>query len=98
MGSSWELYRPELEAVTFPVFVHCYLTLVMFDDQPGGGAGGGEKGGAKWRGTVRLLRFCLRLGCRLAGRLFVVACGVRCVKKIPVRLCTRRRLETGSAG
>lgn len=31
MGSSWELYRPELEAVTFPVFVHCYLTLVMFD-------------------------------------------------------------------
>lgn len=31
VGSSWELYRPELEAVTFPVFVHCYLTLVMFD-------------------------------------------------------------------
>lgn len=31
VSSSWELYRPELEAVTFPVFVHCYLTLVMFD-------------------------------------------------------------------
>eukprot|EP00752_Nemacystus_decipiens_P003596 g3315.t1 len=31
VGSSWELYRPELEAITFPVFVHCYLTLVMFD-------------------------------------------------------------------
>ena len=28
VGSSWELYRAELEAVTFPVFVHCYLTLV----------------------------------------------------------------------
>ncbi|CAN0466629.1 unnamed protein product, partial [Hapterophycus canaliculatus] len=31
VSSSWDLYRPELEAVTFPVFVHCYLTLVMFD-------------------------------------------------------------------
>ena len=31
VGSSWELYRAELEAVTFPVFVHCYLTLVNFD-------------------------------------------------------------------
>lgn len=30
VGSSWELYRAELEAVTFPVFVHCYLTLVNF--------------------------------------------------------------------
>ena len=26
--SSWELYRAELDSVTFPVFVHCYLTLV----------------------------------------------------------------------
>ncbi|CBJ32346.1 TFIID and SAGA subunit [Ectocarpus siliculosus] len=31
VAASWELYRPELEAVMFPVFVHCYLTLVMFD-------------------------------------------------------------------
>lgn len=31
VGASWELYRAELEAVTFPVFVHCYLTLVKFD-------------------------------------------------------------------
>ena len=28
VASSWELYKAELESVTFPVFVHCYLTLV----------------------------------------------------------------------
>lgn len=28
VASSWELYRAELDGVTFPVFVHCYLTLV----------------------------------------------------------------------
>lgn len=27
VDSSWELYKAELEAVTFPVFVHCYLIL-----------------------------------------------------------------------
>lgn len=40
ISCSWELYRAELEAVTFPVFVHCYLILANTEhsDQVKGGA------------------------------------------------------------
>lgn len=28
VSASWELYKSELEAILFPIFVHCYLLMV----------------------------------------------------------------------